>query len=555
MVGKVLATCLLMAFSILLGAQNLVVKTELSSKNPYLGEEFQVTYKLQLDGSGSFSHSGGIQVKKSITDEFTLIKEGRPQRDFFSFGGGMSLADYALVLKANKTGNIDLPEFAFVLNGKEYKAKKQSINVSKGVDYSNRNESRDYFLELVFSSTEVYKGESITCSVNLFNKVNIHQVELEKADFSSFKVKELKADNSARKVNMGGSTYYMQEIAAYQLTPLKSGNIKVSPVEANIQMIQGRGFRRNIVNKKINSLPSKIKVKELPKPAPAGFINAVGEFKITSKVNQTDLEVNEAVNWDVIIEGKGNIDLLSVPEFSFDPDLEFFDPKVERKISSDRTGTRGKVQYTYVLVPREAGSYELPEFEFTFFDPKKEKYVTLKGDDLAVNAKSLLGGDDYYIEQKGVKIHNNDIRYIKTEQSRTKSKVKSIAWLWFVILTGISILVYTLLNTNVIKPKSTKEPSFRSLIKKLEGLDDDDKLSVNLLLVLQEYFTLKWRIEASRFSKETRIQLYENQQIDKVIANDLEDIIENLEIARYAGGGSSLIYKEKLKNVLKNLEL
>jgi hypothetical protein len=555
MVGKILATCLLMAFSIILGAQNLVVKTELSSKNPYLGEEFQITYKLQLDGSGTFSHSGRVQVKKSVSDNFKLINEGQPQRDVFSFGSGMSLADYALVLKPTKTGNLELPEFSFVLSGKEYKAKKQSITVSKGVDYSNRNESRDYFIELVFSSVEVYKGESITCSVKLFNKVNINRVDIAKADFSSFKVKELKADNSARKVNMGGRTYYMQEIAAYQLTPLKSGSIKTTPIEANVQMVQGRGFRRNVVNQKTNSLAYKIVVKDLPKPAPAGFVNAVGEFKMTSKVNQNEVEVNEAVNWDIVIEGKGNIDLLTDPEFSFDPDLESFDPKVERNISSNRSGTRGKVQYTYVLVPREAGSYELPEFAFTFFDPKQEKYITLKGDDLAINANAISDeGGDYHVEQKGVKVHNNDIRYIKSEQSIKSNRNKSVSWILFLSLMGASVLVYVVFNTKVIKASSQKGPTIKALMKKLEGLDDNDQLSAKLLVTLQEYFSLKWGVEASAFSKETRRQVYESQKISTELSNDLEEIIENLEISRYAGGGASLVYKEKLKNVLKNLE-
>ena len=112
MVGKILATCLLMAFSIILGAQNLVVKTELSSKNPYLGEEFQITYKLQLDGSGTFSHSGRVQVKKSVSDNFKLINEGQPQRDVFSFGSGMSWALAIAVLAGirEKLKYSDIPE-------------------------------------------------------------------------------------------------------------------------------------------------------------------------------------------------------------------------------------------------------------------------------------------------------------------------------------------------------------------------------------------------------------------------------------------------------------
>lgn len=548
-------TTILMFFLVLVQGQKLIVNTEVSSTNPYLNEEFQVTYKLQLNGSGSFSHNGGVQVKKDIPEGLVLVNEGRPQRDFFSFGGGMSLAEYALVLKANKTGQIKLPEFSFLLGGKEYKAKQQTIRVSKGVDYSNRSESRDFFVELSFSSKEVYKGEPVFCSVKLFNKVGINGIEINKAEFESFKVKELEVDNGSRKVNMGGRTYYMQEIAAYQLKPLKSGKIDISPLDITVQTVVGRGFRRSLKNHNIKSLPYKLIVKDLPSPKPNGFINAVGNYKLISKLSSNEIAVNEAVNWEIEIKGSGNIDLLSIPELSFDDDLEVFDPKLEKKINSDRSGTKGRIKTTYVLVPREAGKFDLPEFKLVYFNPKTEQYETLKGEDLSFLATGGEITDGSYVQQKNVASKAQDIRYIKRDDlPKVKADQSSNGWLWFWIISLITALVFIFFNTSLFTKKATNNKvEISDLIKKTEQLEVNSQLGAELIMVIQSLFELKWSLISSKFSKSNREEVYRTHHVDDKLVDELESLLEQLEMSRYAGLGNLSDQQNRIINLLKNL--
>lgn len=536
-------------------SQKLEVVTQLSSNSPYINEEFQINYKLQLAGSGSFSHNGRITVDRNIPSHFTLINEGTPQRDFFSFGGGMSLAEYALVLKPNKQGQLKLPEFSFVLGDKRYKAKAQTISVGKGKDYSNRSESRNFFVELEFSETEVYKGQALTCVAKLFTKVNVRDVEVKKSEFESFKVKPLKEDNTSRKVNFGGTTYLMQEIAAYQLTPLKSGELTISPLEIIVQTVVGRGFRRSVKNNEVRTFPYKIKVKELPKPVPQGFTNAVGQFKLESKINQTEVNVNEAVNWDIIISGKGNLDILSPPNLEFDQDLEVFEPKVQKNISTNRGGTNGKVSYTYVLVPRDVGDFDLPDYKLVYFDPKQEKYITLESESTTIESQGVsnFGGEDYVVEQKKVELRNEDIRFIKTSENHGSYEGRSsLSWIVYIISAVLISLIFFFMNFGFKLSKSSKQITVDSIINKLEKVDANS--TDELLAIIQDFFRVKWNIDASNFTLEKRKELYAEFNVEDGKSSQIESVIENIELSRYAGGSVNTQLKQQAIDAIKSLK-
>lgn len=536
-------------------SQKLEVVTQLSSNSPYINEEFQINYKLQLAGSGSFSHNGRITVDRNIPSHFTLINEGTPQRDFFSFGGGMSLAEYALVLKPNKQGQLKLPEFSFVLGDKRYKAKAQTISVGKGKDYSNRSESRNFFVELEFSETEVYKGQALTCVAKLFTKVNVRDVEVKKSEFKSFKVKPLKEDNTSRKVNFGGTTYLMQEIAAYQLTPLKSGELTISPLDIIVQTVVGRGFRRSVKNNEVRTFPYKIKVKELPKPVPQGFTNAVGQFKLESKINQTEVNVNEAVNWDIIISGKGNLDILSPPNLEFDQDLEVFEPKVQKNISTNRGGTNGKVSYTYVLVPRDVGDFDLPDYKLVYFDPKQEKYITLESESTTIESQGVsnFGGEDYVVEQKKVELRNEDIRFIKTSENHGSYEGRSsLSWIVYIISAVLISLIFFFMNFGFKLSKSSKQITVDSIINKLEKVDANS--TDELLAIIQDFFRVKWNIDASNFTLEKRKELYAEFNVEDGKSSQIESVIENIELSRYAGGSVNTQLKQQAIDAIKSLK-
>ena len=56
-------------------------------------------------------------------------------------------------------------------------------------------------------------------------------------------------------------------------------------------------------------------------------LGAVGEFKLSSSINSTDVKTNDAVTVKLTLSGTGNMKLISAPEVNFPQDFEVYDPK------------------------------------------------------------------------------------------------------------------------------------------------------------------------------------------------------------------------------------
>jgi hypothetical protein len=119
-----------------------------------------------------------------------------------------------------------------------------------------------------------------------------------------------------------------------------------------------------------------ITVRPLPTPAPAKFNNAVGQFKLTSRIVPTNAAVGEPVTWTMELAGTGNWpDIAGLPAREVSNDFSVVQPQAKR------TPTGGKLfdavlSEDVVLVPTRAGSYTLGPVEFVYFDPASGEYKT-----------------------------------------------------------------------------------------------------------------------------------------------------------------------------------
>ncbi len=118
-------------------------------------------------------------------------------------------------------------------------------------------------------------------------------------------------------------------------------------------------------------------VQALPAPAPAGYRNAVGQFKFTSKVVPATAGVGEPVTWTVELSGTGNWpDIAGLPQRDVSKDFQVIQPQAKR------TPAEGKLfdvtlTEDVVLIPTHPGTYTLSPLAFTYFDPKSGSYKTL----------------------------------------------------------------------------------------------------------------------------------------------------------------------------------
>ena len=127
-----------------------------------------------------------------------------------------------------------------------------------------------------------------------------------------------------------------------------------------------------------------VTINVLPLPhTDKSFWAEVGHYSIKVSTDKNSVKANDAITLTGTITGEGNIKLIDSLPFQFPADFDHYDPKITDKISVTNPGVSGSRTFTYVLIPRHQGKYTIPATEFTYFDPARKEYVTLKLDEMS----------------------------------------------------------------------------------------------------------------------------------------------------------------------------
>ncbi len=160
-----------------------------------------------------------------------------------------------------------------------------------------------------------------------------------------------------------------------------SGMISLNPTTQLVNVATGSiGFglfqQQRIEQLSVSSHRTELTVNPLPLP-PAGFMGAVGQFQLVSKVVPTSAAVGEPVTWTLELKGTGNWpDIAGLPSREVSKDFQVVQPQARR------TNAEGKLfdatlSEDVVLVPTKPGLYPIKPVTFVYFDPKAGEYKTL----------------------------------------------------------------------------------------------------------------------------------------------------------------------------------
>ncbi|HEV8617882.1 MAG TPA: hypothetical protein VGQ70_00145, partial [Candidatus Udaeobacter sp.] len=142
------------------------------------------------------------------------------------------------------------------------------------------------------------------------------------------------------------------------------------------------GERRQV---EIKSDPVALEVKPLPKGAPPGFSGAIGNFTMTTDAKPKGVQVGDPITVTSTISGRGNFDRVGAPVIEDERGWHKYPPS-SRFAKDDEVGISGTKTFETVLSPNEK-KQSLPVMEFSYFDPVKEQYVTLRSDPIAISVE------------------------------------------------------------------------------------------------------------------------------------------------------------------------
>jgi len=126
-------------------------------------------------------------------------------------------------------------------------------------------------------------------------------------------------------------------------------------------------------------------VKALPPGAPADFGGAVGNFTLASDAKPRSAQVGDPFTVTATITGRGNFDRVTAPTLEDDRGWHKYPPSSEFK-QDDDVGISGTKTFETVLSANERKD-KIPAQLFSYFDPVKEQYVTLRAEPIPVRVE------------------------------------------------------------------------------------------------------------------------------------------------------------------------
>lgn len=581
---------LLLAFTssgIIAIAQDIKVTAAASHYDVATGDRFKIEFRV---------NSNIDNFKPPKISDFRVLS-GPNQSTSMSWVNGKTSANisYSYILMAVKEGSFTIPAAEVTIDDKKYQSNTIEINVSKGANVQNNPNSNnatvtknsgDLFIKSSVNKTTVYQGEHLVATYQLFTKINIAANEMVKnADLNGFWSQEINIGQAQwTQEIINGERWNIATIRKIVLFPQRSGELEIDPLEMRFitqkrvsggQSIFDQFFGQVVEEEHIvKSKPIKIKVLPHPTPKPDGFINAVGQLKMTTDVSANEVKANEAINIKVTISGTGNLPLIDNPQINFPKEFEIYDPKITDNTKTSNAGVSGGKEYNYLVIPRYQGDFTIDPIIFSYFNPSTKKYETIKSNPtvLKINKGDGTENNVTYTAagKEDIKILGEDIRYIHTDTPQFVLNANNLYNTWkfysLLLLAPLLFIIAFIIrnktraaNSDIARVKSKKAgrlaAKLLSSAKKSLAANDKNAFYEATSKALFGYVGDKLNIAVADLTQENIKSSLAAKDVDDNIINSLIETIDLCDMARFAPVPVSEqeVY-DKAENIIQQIE-
>ena len=583
----------------LVSGQDIEFSANASPRVVRAGEQFRLEYEinenvsdLEIPSLTDFQLLGGPSTSSSTSIQIINGKTTRSVQ-----------YTYTYFLQALKEGTFTISPAKAKYKGKTYESNSVTVEVigagvsqqqtqtapgqgQQQTDQAAIQPGDDVFVKLHVDKQSAYLGEQIIAWVKIYTKIQLSGLNqgYKGPEFTGFYKQpvEIPQLTNLEAENVNGEIYYTGTIQKFVLYPQKTGEIAIEPFELGVTIRQQvRSRSRSIfddffgptvedIPRTLMSKAVKIKVKSLP-ARPQSFTGAVGHFSLQSSVDKNALRTNEALTYKVTISGKGNVKLIDEPNVTFPPNIEQFEPKTVVHQINELSGTK---TFEYVLIPRYAGEYIIPPFEFTYFDPAKGDFTTVISGEYAINV--VKGDEDTTavivtgLSKEDFRLLGKDILFIKNKPFKLSGEGKIIfRQSYFYLVYGISFLLFLLIvilrretirrnaNINLVKNRKANRMAGKRLRKAHNYLRQDDQNAFyeEVMKALWGYLGDKLTIPVAELSRDKSRDVLKQKQVDDDLVEDIYHLLDSCEYARFApSAGTSdmqILYKDAVTLISK----
>ncbi len=535
----------------------------------------------------SFTFSGkdikGVRNFKPPAFSNFLVLSGPNQSTSIQIINGVQSASlsYNYIIQAKRIGTFSIGTASIEYNGEAFKTKSIKITIVKGsskpkrqkqdADISDEEIAKNLFIRAVVDKRKAYLGEQVTVTYKLYTRLNIAaQMSISKLpQYQGFWAEELETSSNitfATEV-IDGKQYRVGILKKAALFPTQTGKLEITPFELTVPIQLRRNRNRNNFfddffndpfgfNQTVeyNATSNKVTINVLSLPTegkPDSFHGAVGEFSLNVDIDKTTAKTNEAVTLKVILSGKGNLELLEMPELNLPSGFEKYEPKTSENIIK-RNIISGSKTAEYLMIPRIVGIREIPPVEFSYFNPTKKNYVTLRSKSFKLN---ITQGEQLpevkYTGKEDVQHLGSDIRFVKTSFEDIYKKEESVLFTTFFWVGGIvpMLILFVavgwkrrtdkLAGNVVLLRYSNAQKVAKNRLKKAKKLmqgNNYKEFYTEVSQALFGYLEDKFHIPKAEFTIERAMDELRKTGVEESLINDVKKAAEECEFIRFAPG-------------------
>lgn len=473
-------------------------------------------------------------------------------------------------LQPTKKGVLTIGSASISINGQIYKTEPIELTVTDAVQRPNDTTEQliepDESVHLVaqISNLNPYLNEPITVLYKLYFKEGLgirNFTATDNPEYNDFWSHNIETkDYEAVSETYKGETYSSVIVKKVVLYPQKSGRLSLAPLSMNLALevpTNRRDFfgRRvySSTNAKVSTGTTSITVKDLPENGkPEDFSGAVGSFDFKVSTNKTAVRQGETIEMDVVISGKGNLELFGLPKPIVPSALEMYDPISKKQINVSISGMSGSKSDKYTIIPQFQGKYIIKPMNFSYFDLDSKSYKTITSKEILIdmidgpissgqasvaNDTSMQNQQNPQTQFKFIDLKTN-LESIKTEDFLFS---KSFFFWLFLPLFFIPLLILFKRKKEQIdgdivgnKLKATNRLAKKYLSQAKKNQNDNQKFYEALERALHNFLKAKLKIETSEMSKDKISELLADRKADTTSIQDFIALLESAELVRYA---------------------
>lgn len=367
---KLIFIALILFQALYVSGQKNYVELIISPETIEKGDQFTIEIKTNVPGKLSLDN---------LPPSFSLIQ--------YSEGSSIttmnqSTGEMEMTFVSYYTGTIDVPgEYsigpAFVTSSKgSYSSKKVNLTVEKEIEmYSDeisiKQLKQPAFGVIQTNKKKIYEGEPLIASAKVYSKYYGRIVDPESYTLQGA------LDNhpigAKNRLSVGdelvqGVPFYTFVFDKQLIFPTGSGKVKIEPFKVKLVSTQVL---------EITSAYASVDIMPLPSNPPKDFIGGVGDFNVRCSVDETEIKQGEVFKLKVTVNGEGNLHNTKAPSLKLPRGFSVYgDPVTKEDYRFNSSGCKGRITYEYNILTKVSGSRTLPPITVSYFDLKKESYVT-----------------------------------------------------------------------------------------------------------------------------------------------------------------------------------